>query len=55
MSLAKSKACNIVARVITGIDKRNAYLIESALDRPISKAAVIVIPVQEVPVIKAKA
>jgi|TARA_B110000196_G_scaffold86943_1_gene75391 hypothetical protein len=54
-SFTKSKVFNRVASVITGIDKRNAYFIERVLERPISKAAVIVIPERDVPGIKARA
>ena len=54
-SFTKSKVFNKVARAITGIDKRNAYFIVRALERPISKAAVIVMPARDVPGIKARA
>ena len=49
------KVFNRVASVITGIDNKNAYLIDNALDKPINKAAVIVIPDRETPGIRAKA
>ena len=55
VSFTKSKVFNKVASAITGIDKRNAYFIERALERPISKAAVIVMPERDVPGIKARA
>ena len=55
VSLTKSKVFNKVASAITGIDKRNAYFIERALERPISKAAVIVMPERDAPGIKARA
>ena len=54
-SFIKSKVFNRVASAITGIDKRNAYFIDKALERPINKAAVIVIPERDVPGIKARA
>jgi hypothetical protein len=55
VSFNKSKVFNKVASAITGIDKRNAYFIDRVLERPISKAAVIVMPERDVPGIKARA
>jgi hypothetical protein len=45
----------MVAKVMTGIESRNANLMDNFLDSPIKSAAVIVMPAREVPGINAKA